>query len=178
VVGALLIRRIGFTPALDRVRSVLALVVGGAVVSTTVSATNGVSVLTLADAREDSYGAAWLLWWFGDAMGILVVAPILLVLSDIRKDVRLPRARLLEGAVLLAAVAAVSAVVFLGGAWRYPYVIFPFLLWAALRFKQLGAAASALIVGAIGTWGAVDGSLPLGGGTATERVQLAQRSWS
>jgi PAS domain S-box-containing protein len=178
VVGTLLIRRIGFTPALDRVRSVLALVVGGAVVSTTISATNGVTVLTLADAREDSYGAAWLLWWFGDAVGILLVAPILLVLSDAWKEARPPRARILEGAVLLAAVAAVSAVVFLAGAWRYPYVIFPFLLWAALRFRQVGAATTAFIVGAIATWGAVDGSLPLGGETATERVQLAQASFA
>jgi PAS domain S-box-containing protein len=178
VVGALLIRRIGFTPALDRVRSVLALVVGGAVVSTTISATNGVTVLTLADAREDSYGAAWLLWWFGDAVGILLVAPILLVLSDASKAVRPSPARLLEAAVLLASVAAVSAVVFLAGAWQYPYVIFPLLLWAALRFKQVGAAATAFIVGAIATWGAVDGSLPLGGATATERVQLAQASFA
>src|SRR5688572_30909616 len=36
VVGALLVHRIGFTPALDRVRSVLALVVGGALLATTI----------------------------------------------------------------------------------------------------------------------------------------------
>ena len=30
----------------------------------------------------------------------------------------------------------------------------------------------------IGTWGAVDGSVPLGGETATERVQLAQASYA
>ncbi len=178
VVGALLVLRIGFTPALDRVRSVLALVVGGALVSTTISATNGVTVLTLADELQDSYGAAWLLWWFGDAVGILVVAPILLVLYDTWKRAGLPRARLLEGATLLASVVAASAIVFLAGAWRYPYLIFPLLLWAALRFKQLGAAASAFLVGAIGTWGAVVGSVPLGGETATERVQLTQASFA
>jgi PAS domain S-box-containing protein len=178
VVGALLVRRIGFTPALDRVRSVLALVVGGAVVSTMVSATNGVTVLTLADARQDSFGSAWLLWWFGDAVGILLVAPILLVLSQASREIRPPRARLLEGALLLASVVAVSAIVFLAGAWRYPYVIFPLLLWAALRFKQLGAATTAFVVGTIATWGAVDGSLPLGGETATERVQVAQASFA
>ena len=178
VAGALLVRRIGFTPALDRVRSVLALVVGGALVSTAISATNGVTVLTLADAREDSFGAAWLLWWFGDAMGILVVAPVLLVLYDASKRFRPSQAQLLEGAVLLGALIAASAVVFLAGAWRYPYLIFPFLLWAALRFRQVGAATSAFVVGAIGTWGAVDGSVPLGGETATERVQLAQASFA
>ena len=118
VVGALLVTRIGFTPALDRVRSVLALVIGGALVSTAISATNGVTVLTLADAREDSFGAAWVLWWFGDAVGIVVVAPLLLVLYDVSTRVRPSRAQLIEGAALLAALSAMSAVVFLAGAWR------------------------------------------------------------
>ena len=53
--------------------------------STAVSATNGTTVLALADELQDSYGSAWLLWWFGDAMGILVVAPIMLVLYDASK---------------------------------------------------------------------------------------------
>ena len=173
VVGAFLVRRIGFTPALDRVRSVLALVIGGALLSTIVSATNGVTVLTIADATEDPYGTAWVLWWFGDAIGVLMVAPVLLVLYASR-HIRPTPLRVVEGLGLLAAVAAVSAIVFLAGAWRYPYLIFPLLLWAALSFRQVGAASASFLVGAIGTWGAVDGQIPLGGDTATERVQLAQ----
>jgi integral membrane sensor domain MASE1 len=179
VAGALLVSRIGFTPALDRVRSVLALVVGGALVSTLISATNGVTVLTLADERLDTYGSAWLLWWFGDAMGVLVVSPVLLVLYDASVHGRPPLARRLEGLALLVAVVAASAIVFLAGAWRYPFVvIFPPLLWAALRFKQLGVATTCFLVGAIGTAGAVAGTVPLGGDTATERVQLAQRAFA
>ena len=107
-------------------------------------------------------------------MGILIVAPILLVLYDRARGAPPTPAQVLEGAAVVAALVATSAIVFLAGAWRYTYVIFPFLLWAALRFRQVGAAASAFLVGAIGTWGAVDGSMPLGGETATERVQLAQ----
>ena len=173
IVGALLVRRIGFTPALDRIRSVLALVIGGALLSTTISATNGVTVLTIADATEDPYGTAWVLWWFGDAIGVLMVAPVLLVLYASR-HVRPTPSRVVEGLGLLAGVAAVSAIVFLAGAWRYPYLIFPLLLWAALSFRQVGAASASFLVGAIGTWGAVEGQIPLGGDTATERVQLAQ----
>jgi PAS domain S-box-containing protein len=173
VVGALLVRRIGFTPALDRVRSVLALVVGGALISTIVSATNGVTVLTIADATEDPYGTAWVLWWFGDAIGVLMVAPVLLVLYASRR-IRPAPLRVAEGIGLLAAVAAVSAIVFLADAWRYPYLIFPLLLWAAFSFRQVGAASAAFLVGAIGTWGAVEGTIPLGGNTPTEQVQLAQ----
>jgi PAS domain S-box-containing protein len=173
VVGALLVRRLGFTPALDRVRSVLALVVGGALLSTLISATNGVTVLTIADATEDPYRTAWVLWWFGDAIGVLMVAPVILVLYASR-HVRPTPWQVAEGLAVLGAVAAVSSIVFLAGAWRYPYLIFPLLLWSALRFRQIGAASASFLVGAIGTWGAVEGEIPLGGDTATERVQLAQ----
>jgi PAS domain S-box-containing protein len=68
----------------------------------------------------------------------------------------------------------VSAGVFLTGGWRYPYLIFPLLLWAALRFRQVGAAVASFLVGAIGTWGAVVGTLPIGADTPTERVQIIQ----
>jgi PAS domain S-box-containing protein len=171
--GAALVRKLGFRMALDRVSAVLALVAGGALLSTAISATNGVTVLTVANASQDSYGSAWVLWWFGDAIGDLMVAPALLVLYAFRHArTSLPRA--LEGLAVLASVAAASAVVFYAGAWRYPYVIFPFVLWAALRFRQLGAAIASFLIGAIGTWGAVVGSVPIGGDTATGRVQTAQ----
>lgn len=173
VAGVVLVRMLGFSIALDRVRSVLALVVGGALASTAISATNGVTVVTLAGATEDSYGSAWLLWWFGDAIGVLMVAPALLVAFASRRS-RPAKTWLLEALALVAALAAVSAIVFLAGAWRYPYLIFPFLLWAALRFRQAGAALAALLVGAIGTWGAIEGTIPIGADTATGRVQTAQ----
>jgi PAS domain S-box-containing protein len=173
VVGAALVRRFGFRPALDRVRAVISLTVCGALLSTAIAATNGVTVLTIAGDRQDPYATAWVLWWFGDAVGDLMVAPLLLVLSAWR-PARLSAAQAAEGVALLIGVAGVSALVFLGGSWRYPYLLFPFLLWAALRFKSVGAAMASFLVGAIGTWGAVVGKLPAGAETATERVQVVQ----
>ncbi len=173
LVGAALLRRFGFRPELDRVRSVIALTVWGALLSTAIAATNGVTILTLADQRQDPYGTAWVLWWFGDAVGDLMVAPLLLVLFAWRRA-RLTTAQLIEGAALLTALAGASVVVFVAGAWRYPYLLFPPLLWAAIRFKSVGAATASFVVGAIGTWGAVAGKVPFGAETATERVQIAQ----
>jgi PAS domain S-box-containing protein len=173
VVGAALVRRFGFRAGLDSARAVVALVVGGAFLSTAIAATNGVTVLTIADDRAGSYGSAWLLWWFGDAVGVIVVAPLLLVLAASR-PLRPTLAQAAEGLVLLASVAALSAVVFLAGGWEYPYVLFPLLLWGALRFRQLGAAVTSFVIGAFGTWGAVAGDVPIGPDTPTERVQVAQ----
>jgi integral membrane sensor domain MASE1 len=133
VVGASIVRRFGFRPELDRVRAVIVLTVGAALVSTAIAATNGVTILTIAGDRQDSYGTAWVLWWFGDAVGILMLAPLLLVFSTVRR-LRLTLGQLVEGTALVLFLAGASALVFLGGAWRYPYLMFPFLLWAALRF--------------------------------------------
>jgi PAS domain S-box-containing protein len=173
VVGAALVRRFGFRPQLDRVRTVIALAGGAGLLSTAIAATNGVSVLTIAGERQGSFLDAWVLWWFGDAVGVLMVAPLILVVFGWRR-IRLTTAQVAEGLVLLAAVTAVSAVVFLGGAWSYPYVLFPLLLWGALRFQSAGAASTSFLVGAIGTWGAVAGEIPISASTPTERVQIAQ----
>jgi PAS domain S-box-containing protein len=173
VAGAFLLERVAFRINLERVRDVLALLVLGAASATVIGATNGVTVLTLADAIGGSFGSEWLLWWSGDALGILMVTPILLLAYAQRKK-RLSRAQLLEGVFLLSALIALSAIVFLAGAWRYPYLIFPLLLWAALRFRQLGAAAASFVVGAIGTWGTMSGTLPFGSAGRTARVQIIQ----
>lgn len=173
VLGAFLLMKVGFRLDLERVRDVLALVVLGAGLSTLISATNGVTVLVLADAAEASYGTEWVLWWFGDAVGDLMVAPLLL-LAFVHRRKRPSGARLLEGLALLCSLIALSSVVFLAGAWRYPYVVFPLLLWAALRFHQLGAATSSFIVAAIGTWGTMAGTVPIAETNATARVQIIQ----
>jgi PAS domain S-box-containing protein len=172
VVGAVLLRRARFDASLERVRDVLALVVLGAVVSTTISATNGVTTLWLAgEIPFSAYRSEWFLWWFGDAMGDLLLAPALLVwFAHFKK--RMPFRVGVEGFVLLAAIAATSVLVFIGGRWRYPYLLFPLLMWAALRFKQRGATTAILVVGAIGVWGTVRGSVILGGASPTESVQL------
>lgn len=174
VVGAYLLRRIGFDTRLARVRDVLALVAFGALLSTTIAATNGVTALLVGgEIQGSSYGSEWLLWWFGDAVGDLLVAPVLLVWFTKRRDETHPRDAL-EAAALLVGLVGTSVVVFLGGRWRLPYLLFPLLVWASVRFKQRGAATAIFVVGAIGTWGTVEGAVPVGGATATQSVQILQ----
>jgi len=174
LVGVYLLRRVGFRRSLDRVRDVLALATLGALVSTTASATNGVLVLTLANSPNASpFGSAWRLWWLGDAMGDLLVAPLLLVWAAHLPRV-FPRARRIEAAALLGLLVGASAAVFLGGAWRYPYVLFPLLIWATLRFEQRGAATASFVVAAIAVAGVVHGDTPLAGHSTTFGVQALQ----
>jgi signal transduction histidine kinase len=169
VVGCALLARVRFRPALDRVRDVLALVLLGAVASTAVSATTGVTALWIAHDLANSYGFSWLLWWTGDAMGNIVVAPFLLVLlaAPVRSIVPPPRRP--EAAALLASIAGLSAFVFLAGYWRYPHLLFPLFVWATVRFRQVGAVTSSVVVAAVAIAGAVSGNTPL---TAEDPTQV------
>jgi signal transduction histidine kinase len=169
VVGSTLLARARFRPALDRVRDVLALVLLGAVASTAVSATTGVTALWIAHDLANSYGFSWLLWWTGDAMGNIVVAPFLLVLlaAPVRSIVPPPRRP--EAAALLALIAGLSAFVFLAGYWRYPHLLFPLFVWATVRFRQVGAVTSSVVVAAVAIAGAVSGNTPL---TAEDPTQV------
>jgi PAS domain S-box-containing protein len=174
VFGSYLLRRAGVRPALDRVRDVLALVVIGALVAPVIAATNGVTVLRLADSLgAATYGSEWLLWWLGDAMGALIVVPLVLVWST--KPLRgLERARQIEAALLVFVLVGVSALVFLAGYWRYPHVLFPILIWAVLRFRQAGVVTGSFLVSAIAIAGAVGSSTPLTEGSGTETVQIVE----
>jgi signal transduction histidine kinase len=173
VVGATLLALVDFRPTLHRVRDVFALI-GAAAVAPVIAATNGVTTLLVSgDVEGADYGSAWLLWWVGDAMGALVVTPLLLVLAH-RPWRELDRGRAIEATVLLAALVALSAVVFLAGLWRYPHLLFPLLIWAALRFRQLGATVGSFVFTTFAVAGAVRGTTPIETASTTAVVQILE----
>src|SRR6267378_1827360 len=76
LVAAALLKRAGFRIELDRLRDAVAIIVLGALVAMTISATVGTAVLVLSSAiPADSFLSTWAVWWTGDAMGVLMVAP-------------------------------------------------------------------------------------------------------
>ena len=169
-----LLRRVSCRLSFDRVRDVLCFASLAGVVSCAIAATNGLIVLTIADSAAASpFGSRWLLWWLGDATGALLVAPLILVWAT-RRPVRIPVSRIVEGSVLLAGLAGLSAAIFLGGLWRYPYLLFPLLLWAAVRFTQLGAVTASFTVAAFGVAGVITENVPLNGRDETFSVEIIQ----
>jgi integral membrane sensor domain MASE1 len=159
VAGAFLLRRAGFRRAIDRVRDVLALAGLGALVSTTISATVGVGSLWLAGVvGGEVVRPAWAIWWLGDASGMLTVAPLLL-LASARRPQRPRPARVLE-AVALAATLVLVVNAGLTERVARPFLVFPALVWAAVRFRQAGAAAASLFVSAVVVWLTLHGHGP------------------
>ncbi|MGH8056099.1 MAG: MASE1 domain-containing protein, partial [Candidatus Entotheonellia bacterium] len=171
-VGTYLLKQVvGFRPTLERLWDVFGLVALAAGLSTLSSATLGVTSGWLGGViPSTAYGKAWWTWWLGDVMGDLVVAPLLLVWSASPR-LRLPPRRLAEAWALLLGVVAVSLFVF-DGLWptrtiTLPYLLFPVLMWAALRFGTHGAATATAIISIIAIWGTAQGFGPF----ASETVQ-------
>ena len=174
LVGAYLLRRVAdFQPRLDRVRDVLALAGLGAVVSTMVSATVGVTSLLAGGAISGGdIPSVWRTWWLGDMGGDLIVAPALLIAATHWPYRRAP-GRGLEAAALAAVLVGVSLVVF-SQHTTLVYVVFPLVIWAALRFWQPGAAAASLIVAGVAVPFAAHGKGPFSMSTPDDRLLLAQ----
>src|SRR5262249_55984893 len=178
--GAWMLRRlVRFDPALGRVKEVLGLVVLAAGLSTMVSATLGVTSLCLGGVKPwTAYPALWSVWWLGNALGNLVVAPLLLTWATGRHLPWRPQ-RVAEVGALLLALVAVSLAVFSGPVvfFAHPglaYALFPFGIWAALRFGQPATTLATAVASAIAIWGTVNGYGPFHAPTAHESLILVQ----
>ncbi|HEU5261059.1 MAG TPA: MASE1 domain-containing protein [Gemmatimonadales bacterium] len=181
LVGAYLVSRFARgRQAFDRAQDVFKFALLAAMVSTTVSATTGVTTISLGGfARWDDYGSIWLTWWLGDAVGALVVAPaVMLWAADSR--VRWDRRHALEAAALALGVIVVGFAVF--GGWlptttkSYPleFICVPLLVWAAFRFGQREAATAVVVLSGIAIWGTSRGFGPFVQPTPHESLLLLQ----
>ncbi|MBA2946064.1 MASE1 domain-containing protein [Streptomyces himalayensis] len=163
VCAYLLLGRAGFRIEMDRLRDALALVFLGALGGMLISPTLGTGVLVLSGAlAADEFWPAWSVWWTGDAMGVLVVAPLLLAIRTYRWPRGVPVHRWAEAAALLAGTAVVGAVA-TRSTLGLLFLVFPCLIWAAFRFQLAGAAPCVLIVSVIAIDAGTQGVGPFSG---------------
>jgi integral membrane sensor domain MASE1 len=172
IVGAALLGRVGFRTSLERVRDVVALATLAGAVSTTVSATIGVASLSVGGALSQDLASVWRIWWLGDMGGDLIVAPLIFAGARYSRAWRGP-GRTVEALLLTAAIAGTAAVVF-SLETNLTYLLFPLLVWAALRYWQIGAAVAALVVAAIAIPFTAAGSGPFIEPSRDESLLLAQ----
>ncbi len=178
--GAYLLQRVfKFQNKMDRIRDVVGL---GAVsvFSTTISATIGTTALLLAGRGSWAvFGSIWSTWWIGDLLGALVVAPMLLIWVS-PPSLRLQRHRYIEGLLLAVLLILVTRYVFGGkppdGILHQAliYLVFPFIIWAALRLNQHGATAATFIASGIAIWGTVHGLGPFSLESRNDSLVLLQ----
>jgi integral membrane sensor domain MASE1 len=165
LVGAQVLRALPFDGALERSRdvvSLLAVTVG----STLISATMGTAALGVGGVIAwPSSGPVWRLWWAGDSLGILIVAPVLLTWFN-RPRLGWQGLQLLEFTVYLGVTTLIGLAVFVWpigeSPFFYPraYVAFPLLAWAGLRLGSREAALGVAILAMFAIWGSANGYGP------------------
>jgi len=153
--------RARFDPRFSRQTDVISFIVAGAS-GMLVSATGGTFCLYLAHlVSAEGLVTAWLTWWVGDTVGILLAGPILLPLN-VASLAQLGRQK--RGLALWFMIAA-------GAAWlafmmnytdvglRLPlaFLTLPMFAWAALHFGIIAAAVASLGFAMVAAWSASSG---------------------
>jgi PAS domain S-box-containing protein len=163
VVAAWVLVRVAGQQPLDTLRGLLTLVIGVTIGTNAVTAIGGGLVLHFGGSIE--WPTGWFVWWVGDGLGMLIVAPAIMVWRSaaLRESV-VTRRMLVEAAILFVLLLA-TGMVALGSPPQWTpqpglYVVFPLLLWAALRFGPPGAAIATLFVAFLALWPASHGIGP------------------
>ncbi|MBE0684626.1 MAG: MASE1 domain-containing protein [Anaerolineaceae bacterium] len=168
-----------FHNSLDRIQDVIGLAFFGAI-ATSISASIGVLTLLIVGVDIELFmWTVWFTWWIGDFLGLLVITPLLLIWFT-HWPLNWKSKTFLEGVIVIVLLLIVTSYVFTNqqiGQVAHEamiYLIFPFVIYAALRFTQLGAVNSVALVSGIAIYGTVIGSGPLVRATINESLILLQ----
>jgi len=122
-----------------------------------------------------SISRIWLISWFNEGIGMLVITSTLLTWRKLPPFFH-TNLRLLEWCLLLVCLTVVSALTLKvehGNRLILLYMILPFAVWAAIRFEQQGATISTLLVSGILINGGLNRILP---STLVEMVESGHLS--
>ncbi len=161
--GVYLLRRfIKLDTGFSRITDFLGLFLLAGVFSTIISAFIGTLSLTLGGiVSQEAFSTTWLIWWVGDMMSTLIFAPLLLIY--VKNKFAAFSKRPVETGVLFGLSLVVSLFVFrqeTNSVLPLPYLVFPFIVWASLRFRQTGAVTIMALIAAVSIWGTTAGKGP------------------
>ncbi len=151
----------GFEYTFRRVADVIAFVLIAVVLCTAISATVGVVTLCAAGVQSwTRFSTLWSDWWLGDALGALVVAPVILTAFSRRWT----RRDVVRAALWMAASMLITAVAFgrLLGVTAHPleYIVFPLVIAAAVTGGPHATSLVVLGASTVTIWHTVHGSGP------------------
>jgi len=159
----LILRNVRFSSTLPSLRDYLRVLVIGGAVCAFISATIRALVLLAFDINAtEAFSTHLYRWWMGDALGIAILSPLLLVFSVAQiKNFKLPQ--MFEPLLLLGLSFLAGQIVFFGwfgdicGEMQFGYLMFLFVAWVAVRLGKQGTAVVLLMISAQAIWGATSG---------------------
>lgn len=172
--GYLVNRFAGGRSAFTHGRNIFLFVLFAGFVSTSLSATIGVTTLSsFAFGEWSAYWPTWLTWWLGDVAGVLVVAPALLFWHA-NPRVNWSQNRWIEAALLFILMAVIGSVIFVRSEYPLGFLCIPLCVWAASRFGQREAATVTCLLSLIAIWGSTHGLGTFGGQSPNDSLLILQ----
>ncbi len=147
-----------FTP-----KGVLRFFVLAGIVPTAFCATVGAGLLCLGGmSKWSAFWSVWSVWWVGDLLGSVILAPFLVLLL-VHRHHSLSWTEWAEATVVLAGLTAICVLNFGPPIVSWvPKLFFsvPFLFWAAIRFCPLEVSGACLLMSGFAVWGSLRGYGP------------------
>lgn len=175
--GAWMLHRMFSGPiTLTRLAEVLGLTGVCVLLGPALGATAGAGILSFA-VDGLPYGTTWRMWWIADALGVLIVAPVILSWTGpiILNAKNLLSWRMVERFALFAGLVTVMEGLygeFLPPPWNVPAFVLPFLLWASVRFSPFISSIAVLLVTLIGMAHITQGLGPFAALTTSPNEQI------
>ena len=177
-----LVRYVGTPITLGRLREVFGLVAVSAVPACFCGAVLGTTLVTLTSGAP--FWPVWRVWLVADFLGLLLVIPFVLAWSGSGAlTIRLlSRARGAEAALLMTLLLGMTVLIFQQSRevpaplFIRAFMLFPVLVWVALRFGAWGASAATLAMSLVTMWYTARGLGPFAWQveSATAQVLAAQ----
>ncbi|WP_050477791.1 sensor domain-containing diguanylate cyclase [Herbaspirillum rhizosphaerae] len=133
----LLMRRTGGVSDLKRVEDLRKFTVAGPLIGTLIASLMAAAVLKSQIATDTPYLTLTRLWWFGDALGMMIYTPLLLALTQSGRDI--VRLRKADGLAVLLIIVLAGAIFStyegaIDGISLTPTLLLPMVLYIAVRF--------------------------------------------
>jgi len=148
--------------------------------STMVAATIGVITLVLTGfAARENFGTIWLTWWLGDAGGIFLTAPVL-ILWLVNPRLKRLRQTAWETGLIMLILLILGVLVFgkisYASRIHYPleFLCTPVVLWAAFRLGKRLTATLTFLLSVLAIWGTLHGLGPFARWSQNDSLLLLQ----
>ncbi|HSS31044.1 MAG TPA: MASE1 domain-containing protein [Nitrospiraceae bacterium] len=149
-------------------------------VSTTISATFGVTSLAGGGfASWANYPSIWTTWWLGDIAGNILVAPTFVLWAQ-HPQVRWNRDQALEATLSMVVLVGIGLALFTnvvpGTLKNYPLVFLAVssLVWVAARFSERDTVTATFLLSGIAIWGTLQGFGPFTRESPNESLRVLQ----
>ncbi|MBJ7486073.1 sensor histidine kinase [Brevundimonas sp.] len=158
VVAVLLMRRFAPGQSLSTVRSAVTVIGVSALVAPLIGA--GMGCLVLANLKGVPLLTGFQMWWFGHALGMMLILPIILGVNGRSAKVLVDPVRMAEWIGLLALLTAVAWAYYFLRLGPVSFILNMILVIIAARLRLTGVALSMLATAVIMFWSILHGEPP------------------